>query len=235
VLTENLGRDEPVSYFEVTNIKSLLTKFENNLEAEYATKDLFVVSRKGIYSTTDLIERTEQAFPKEFTDRIPDAINDLKQAGRCIAFEVPTAAAFHIFRAVEAVAKQYVTVMRGTPPTDKEKRGGLGNFVVILNENGADVRVTSSIAQLAKLHRNPTMHPEMFIRNTEILATFGMAQSVIQSMIADMELRQPEPSTTITSVLPDPKDLAYGAEAESDEDDESIRQLQLSNGENSPS
>lgn len=232
-LTDNFSRPEPISYYEASNIVSLLTKFENNLEAEYATKDLFVVSPKGLYSTTDLIERTENAFPEEFRDRIPAAMRDLKEAGRCIAFEVPTAAAFHIFRAGETVAKQYVAAVRGTPPSDKEKRGGLGKFVEILEEKGADTRVTSAISQLAKLHRNPTMHPEMFITKTEILGTFAMAQSVIQSMIADMELRRPQPSPAITSVLPDPKDLEYEREAENDGD--SIQPLQLGDGGNTRS
>lgn len=230
-LLDDFVRDAPLAHSEVSNIKSLLVKFENNLEAEYSQKDLFVVSPKGIYSTSDLIDSAEQMFSREFQDRMPQAIRDLKEAGRCIAFEVPTAAAFHIFRAVEAVAKDYVLVMRGFAPTDKEKRGGLGRFVVILNENGADERVTSAISQLAKLHRNPTMHPQMFIENTEILATLGMAQSVIQGMIADMEKKQPTPSQSVMVVLPEPKALAYESEKENDPDpDEEARQMQLSAG-----
>lgn len=74
------------------------------------------------------------------------------------------------------------------------------------------------------------MHPEMFITKTEILGTFAMAQSVIQSMIADMELRRPQPSPEITSVLPDPNDLKYEQEAENDDD--SVQPLQLGNGSN---
>ena len=124
--------------------------------------------------------------------------------------------------------------MRGTPPTDKEKRGGLGCFVKILSGYGADERVVNSISQLAKLHRNPTMHPEQFIDKTEVLGTFGMATSVIQGIIADMENWQQEPSESITSVLPAPKDLEDEIARETDED-EPIEPLQLSDGHNTPS
>lgn len=217
-LLDDPMRSEALSWSEVSDIKSMLVKFENNLEAEYSSKDLFIVSPKGIYSTSDLIDNAEQMFSKEFQERMPQAIRDIKEAGRCIAFEVPTAAAFHIFRAVESVAKDYVLVMRGTGPTDKEKRGGIGRFVTILNENGADERVTSALSQLAKLHRNPTMHPQMFIEKSEVLGTLGMAQSVIQGMIADMEKKQPTPTPDVMVVLPDPKELAYETEKENDED-----------------
>jgi hypothetical protein len=202
-LTNNLMREEPISYLEATNISGvMLQKFENNLEAEYNSKDVFVVSRKGIFSTTDLIEGAELLFSKDVQARIQSAVPDIQQAGKCIAFEVPTAAAFHIFRAVEAVSKLYVEKMRGRGPTDKEKRGGIGSFVAILDANGADPRVTSSLAQLAKLHRNPTMHPDMTISNDEVLATLGMAQSVIQSMVADMEKKDASPLPNIVEVLP---------------------------------
>ena len=126
----------------------LVTKFENNLEAEYNGKDIFVVAKKGILSTTDLIENAEEMFSQKIRERIAPAISDIQQAGKCIAFQVSTAAAFHIFRAVEAVAKIYVEIVRGTPPTDKEKRFGLGGFARILVEHGADERVTNSVPQL---------------------------------------------------------------------------------------
>jgi hypothetical protein len=229
-LTSVPAREEPVSFFEVANISTaLLTKFENNLEAEYFSKDVFIVSKKGLLSTTDLIENAEELFSKPIRERITPAIFDIKQAGKCIAFQVSTAAAFHIFRAVEAVARLYVEVVRGTPPDDKEKRLGLGGFVKILNLNGADERVTNAISQLAKLHRNPTMHPDIRIDNDEVIATLGMAQSVIQSMVADMETRQSKPMAEIVDVLPTLKQLQIEAEADSD-DEERVRELQLGNG-----
>jgi hypothetical protein len=234
-LTDDITREEPLSPHEVANISFvLLTKFENNLEAEYNGKDIFVVAKKGILSTTDLIENAEEMFSQKIRERIAPAISDIQQAGKCIAFQVSTAAAFHIFRAVEAVARIYVEIVRGTPPTGKEKRFGLGGFVKILVEHGADERVTNSISQLAKLHRNPTMHPEITINNDEVIATLGMAQSVIQSMVADMESRQAEPVEEIINVLPTIAQLKLEDERNS-EDEEDIggaRKLQLGDGDN---
>jgi hypothetical protein len=71
------------------------------------------------------------------------------------------------------------------------------------------------------------MHPQMFIEKSEVLGTLGMAQSVIQAMIADMETKRPVPAPDVMVVLPDPKALAYESEKENDEDSDP---LQLGDG-----
>src|SRR5262249_1617525 len=62
---------------------------------------------KGIFSTNDLIENAENAIPKAIRDAVPaEALDDWKQAGKCIVFELPTAAGFHLIRATEAVIRK---------------------------------------------------------------------------------------------------------------------------------
>lgn len=213
-VTKQIGSNHVIDPMEAYNITNGLTQFETVLQADYARRDMFAVSKKGIYSTTDLVEHAETMFSKDIQDRIPDALKDMHAAGRCVAFELATAAGFHIFRAVEAVGREYVTVVRGAAPTDKEKNLGLGGYKKILEKHGADERVINALDQLRKLHRNPTMHPEVTLTTEEVITTLGMAQSVIQAMVADMEKFKPSPKQEIVQALPKPEQIEEGEEKE---------------------
>ena len=202
-LMEQVGEDKELNAQDVSTIGNGLRLFENIFAAEYARKDTFFVSKKGIYSTTELIESAANMFAPEILIRISDAVADIDQAGRCLAFELPTAAGFHIFRAVESVSKQYVTVFRGTPPTGKNEMS-LGNHIRILRTTDADERVVETLDQIRKLHRNPVMHPEQSLTMSEVQSLLGVASSLIQSMVAGMERKAPTPDPTIAQMLPDP-------------------------------
>ncbi len=201
-LTKLIGTNHPITVLEANKITTALRQFEIVMQADYARRDMFAVSKKGIYSTTDLVERAETMFSKEVRERIPSAIADMHAAGRCIAFELATAAGFHIFRAVEAAGREYVTIVRKSPPNEKEKRLGLGGYKKILEDHGADERVVNALDQLRKLHRNPTMHPEVSLTTDEVVSTLGLAQSVILAMVADMEKFKDDPKKELVETLP---------------------------------
>jgi hypothetical protein len=216
-LTKEIGKSKEIDFIEASKITDGLNRFEVVLQADFARRDMFAVSKKGIYSTTDLVERAETMFSQGVRDRVPGALGDIHAAGRCIAFELATAAGFHIFRAVEAVGREYVTVVRKSPPTEKEKRLGLGGYKKILEAHGADGRVVNALDQLRKLHRNPTMHPEVTLTTDEVVNTLGMAQSVIQAMVADMEKFKDSPKEEIVQSLPKVEQVAEDQDEKPDE------------------
>jgi hypothetical protein len=64
----------------------------------------YVVSQKGIYRTEDLIAHAEQQMSASARAKLPGrACVDVREAGKCLAYEVPTACSFHLWRAVETV------------------------------------------------------------------------------------------------------------------------------------
>jgi hypothetical protein len=89
--------------------------------------------------------------------------------------------------------------------TEKEIKGGLGSYANLLKQTDlkVDKRITNAIEQIASLHRNPTMHPEMHISNTEILATLGMVVSVIETISIDWNRRKTTPNVPLMDILPD--------------------------------
>ena|ERR1017187_2100871 len=121
-----------------------------------------------------------------------------------MAFGEPTACGFHICRAVEIVVKQYVEILRGTPPTLNDKAKNWGEYCRILRANGADGRCVDALHQLQVLHRNPLIHPEITLEMGEDLALFVVCQGTIQSCIADMEKKLSDPTPEVVVLLPPP-------------------------------
>jgi hypothetical protein len=104
-----------IGYIAYT-IKEGAQELETVLAAELQSLDPYLVSQKGTHSTPDLIERAEIMFPEKIRKRLPEqAIIDVRQAGRCLALDNPTAAAFHVLRAVESVMAVYFKTVTGKP------------------------------------------------------------------------------------------------------------------------
>ncbi|HYL99425.1 MAG TPA: hypothetical protein VEZ90_10760 [Blastocatellia bacterium] len=100
---ESLGSDNVRCLFE------LLDNFEAEFAHECRELAAFIVTQKGLFSTPLLIEAAEGQFSKNQRAVMPQkTISDIQQAGRCLAFELPTACAFHVCRATEALMLEYL-------------------------------------------------------------------------------------------------------------------------------
>lgn len=193
-----------IDWGEPAEIIEGLNHFEISLQSDFGIRDTFIVSPKAAYSTTLLAENGQTLVSDEARRLVPSMEKDLHEAGRCMAFELPTAAAFHLFRAIEAMVGEYGAFVRGKPFTQSERKKGLGGMTNLLKEKSLNVdsRITTTIEQVALLHRNPTMHPEMHISNTEIRVTLGIVVSVIETVAIDWERRKTTPNVPLTDLLP---------------------------------
>jgi hypothetical protein len=166
--------------------------FETVFAAELQTLDTYVISQKGIYSTPDLIERADMALDEQVRKVISsNALDDFRQAGRCLAFDLNTASGFHAMRATEAVLRQYHgLVVKPTTgnPVD------MAQCINELRKAGADAKTLGILDQIRDLHRNTVMHPEAFLTPAEGLRLFDIAKSAISAMADQI--------TAITAVPP---------------------------------
>lgn len=154
-------------------IKQTREVFEHNLAAELQQHDTYAVSQKGIYSTGELIERAENIFSDAVRALMPpEAIADIKAAGQCLAFDLPTGAGFHILRCIETMIVQYMKVVGAT--VEKESQRNWGTYISKLKDAKADEKVVATLDQIRDLHRNPTLHPEVFLNLDEALALLGV-------------------------------------------------------------
>jgi hypothetical protein len=191
-----LGRDDDTqlgfdAYF---NVVSALGNFETALLSEATMADAYYVLEKDPYSTLALITKGESLFPPNLPKKVPEALPDMQEAGKCLAFELPTAAAFHIHRATEAVLRRYWTAVTGG--SAKPKLRTIGVYLAALKKKGCgDPKVVAALSQMNELHRNPTIHPENYLNVSEAIALVGLANSVVAAMlkeIPDVDTKQPE-------------------------------------------
>lgn len=169
---------------EAEIIASKAKEFETVFLAEFQTLDIYAVSQIGIYSTPTLIEHAEHAVPESLRSKLPKrAIEDVQEAGRCLAFQLPTACGFHIIRATEVVLHEYYLVI--VEPESEDTLANWGAYIKELkdvNANNDTKKVTAILQQIKDLHRNPIMHPEVVLSPDDAGVLFSTAISVIVTM-----------------------------------------------------
>jgi len=201
-ITELLGDNAANSELNVGEYDAWLLKFRRDafrpvFLSEVSTFPAFLVMDKEGYDINLLIDEGKRLFPASLSVKAPEATRDAMEVGKAIAFELPTAAGFHIFRVVEAVLKRYWDHVSGNK--DRPKLETIGSYASILEDNKhGDQKVWESLKQLAKLHRNPLIHPEVILDVGEEIEILGISRSVVGAMLKVM----PELPTTTAIALP---------------------------------
>src|ERR1035438_9404695 len=86
----------------LVGVRKSIETFETILSSELALAPTYSVPNRGVFSTDSLLDSADDVFG-DWREKIPDeARADTKQAGRCLAFDLSTAAGFHVARATEA-------------------------------------------------------------------------------------------------------------------------------------
>jgi hypothetical protein len=144
-------------------------------------------SASGIKSIID-----GEVFPE-----LPNiARQDLEEAGRCIAFEAPTAAACLILRAVEATLKCYCCALIGAPlPEDCKTWGdilqhidqqGKVNSIELSSETR---KLQKNLLTLLTKYRNPTMHPQETYELGKVKDLLKICQVRFKDMVKELKQR----------------------------------------------
>lgn len=189
--------EDRIDQHEMALIYALVEKFEHALAAELNRAPTYTASKRGIYSTYDLVENAYQVFSPELLDLIPSAAQEeFNEAGKALAFGLGTAAAVHLLRAVEIELKQYYELFSGTSVAKTER-----NYSIYLkklaaladdenNHNRPDRRLLQMLAQIKEHYRNPLTVPESIISTEQATSLFGLASAIITLMAEQIQERQ---------------------------------------------
>ncbi|MGL4395614.1 MAG: hypothetical protein ACRCS9_03650 [Hyphomicrobium sp.] len=193
-LTTDSDPTRLLDFRDVYSVIGALETFEPILKGELRAADAYFVSKKGGFDTIDLIVRAEVLFPADLPDKVPDAVPDIQEAGRCIAFDLGTAAGFHLLRASEAVLLKYWDAVTAGAPRPKNRN--LGRYIKRLDEMQAgDAKVRATLRQIKDLHRNSLVHPEDVLTADEAIDLLGIIRSAVSAMLKAI----PPPPLVLTS------------------------------------
>jgi len=168
--------------------------FQATLQAELGQAGTFFVSPKGAYSTLALVENGELLLPESTRNLLTkEAIDDMRNGARCMAFELPTAAAFHFLRAVEAALHQHYDALSNGAP--RPARGAMGIYINEIIALNAQQELVAVLKQIKDLHRNPIMHPDAVVTMEEVQIIVGIAQSAIFALMKIVTKSAPAPAS----------------------------------------
>ena len=166
------------------NLYHTIQEFEPVLLAEIRNWGTFMPTSAGAYDVKILIENEDQLISlPSFSKLFPNAVEDIRAGAKCLAFGLYTAAALHFHRANESVVLHYMDYLNAEP-----KKRNLGEYVKALEKVGAPEPIVSCLRDLAKLSRNPLMHPEDTIKTfDEADAVFCRVKAVIIAILKEFE------------------------------------------------
>lgn len=186
-LSEGEGRSVVTAEVRETT-GDLRATFEREFEHESREINVMSVADRCAYSTTILIERGEDLLPQSVRTSVSDyARNELHEAGKCIAFNVPTAAGFHLVRAVESVLRNYYDALSSRaarPVNPNGSNAPMGKYIDWV-QKWADAKVILTLRQITSLHRNPITHPEAVLTSEDAVVLVGVVVSAITGMVND--------------------------------------------------
>lgn len=161
-------------------------EFEAVLRAELGATPMYYVTPKHAMDMASLITDGHLVFPVDLPNKVPEAIPDAQQAAKCIAFDLPTAAGFHLHRTNEAVLRRYFDHVAGAD--NRPETRNMGDYLKKMNElKVGDKKVRAALRDLKDLHRNPLMHPEDHIADTaDAVALMGNVNAAMTLMLKDL-------------------------------------------------
>jgi hypothetical protein len=174
-------------------LETLLISFESSLEDDLTRLPTYVVEQVGAYSSDELIASAIHVIPRNIrrTGVLPQqTLTDVQAAGACLAFDLPTACAFHVFRATDAMLRKYCEhfggVLKGGGRDWGKYIGALRDVCGSCGTKKPNIRTVELLDSIRAQDRNPLVHPELNLDSDGALAVFDLCINAVSLMALDI-------------------------------------------------
>ena len=181
---------------DTEEIRSLADRLEDTLIAEASVQFTYVVTEKRL-DVKKLLENPGGLLAPNVLDLLPRVSRwDFWSASKAIAFELPTAAAFHLLRCTEGVLRHYyicnVKAKRLRP--DKRMWGPMVEHLRKKRSKPPPRELLDTLDRIRENFRNPTNHPDKIYDIQEVQDLFGLCVDAINRMVQPPCWQVPEDS-----------------------------------------
>lgn len=180
--------DEHLSEENSKKMIDFSKSIETTLDAELELREAYVLTEKRL-GLNSLVNHIDMLFESGIYQKLPQIVRiDFYEAGKCIAFERPTAAAFHILRGTEGMLKTYYLYII--------KKNRLKNpmwdpmIKELITKNKSPGPLLSVLDNIRTNFRNPTMHPETTYDIEEVQSLFNLCSDAVSRIIKEMNNTQ---------------------------------------------
>jgi hypothetical protein len=172
---------------EATRLLRTAGTLRDAVVAEAAGQVAYVAS-DGRYLVAKLLEDIGALMGQGVYEKLPDLAKfDFEEAGKAIAFDLPTAAAFHLLRGTEAVLRDFYmkVVKRDRIP---EPRMWAAIVADLRKRRSAPpAMLLNNLDSLRAHYRNPTQHPEKTYDLDEAQDLLALAFDAVGRMVRHIE------------------------------------------------
>lgn len=191
---ESEARDDWIVHSITSKAKELRTV----LLAELRTVSSFSVDQTGIFNVGQLVNSAHQAMSESSQVRVgTDVRAEIDAAGKCLAFNLPTACGFHAMRAIERIMKMYSAMF--FDKSELKKFSNWSHHINALEKLHSQEQLSrpsseaiALLKQVRDIYRNPLMHPERTLTSEEAATLFHSALAAMSRIAAELVQVEPE-------------------------------------------
>jgi hypothetical protein len=182
--------DSDLHTWQYSAIGTKIDAFKNVLSAECKEVEIYVVGQVSIYKTSSLVSSGSQRIPAELTSWVPaEARAEFDSAGRCLAFDLPTACGFHALRGVEIMILEYLRKFGRSTENLRTWNEYVQAVLSMANGKNSPIpskKVAAMLDRMRELDRNPLMHPQDTLDTTSADMLFSLSVISIVEMARDL-------------------------------------------------
>lgn len=155
------ANDASLGAGQASRLREIIESLRKTLRAEAEQKKAFVTSPKR-WDVDRLLSDPGSMFGADVYEKLdPQAAFDFEEACKCIAFERPTAAAFHTMRGAEAVLRSmYCYVVRQKRLAKNRQMWGAMLDQLRGRSKPPPKALLDNLDSIRFNYRNPTQHPD---------------------------------------------------------------------------
>jgi hypothetical protein len=169
-----------------------MQNFDSVFRAEMKVAATYWVPKRGTYNTNDMVDAFDRSFLPELIEFIGEkSLSEYRNAGRCFAFGLWSAAGYHACRAVEAVLRPYYCLLTSKEDREAKTWGDLiKELKAKADEPMASDKAIFYLQQLKDNERNPLMHVRVVLDEQDADILLNSAKIVIVLMAREIKTIQ---------------------------------------------
>jgi hypothetical protein len=150
---------------------------------------VFTVTPRGTYDTRILLENPQEDFPRRLVEELPARfIADLKEAAKCLVFDIPVGCAFHVCRATESLMLAYYEELAKQQwPLPKNR--DWNSYIQHLGNAGAPTTITARLDEIRKMD-TLWMDPQKSYLKLQLMESVTPSEGILRLLREDPNIRR---------------------------------------------
>jgi len=186
---ESLPKETKIDINLAKEVQAAIQTIDATLDAELKLRSAFIVTPTR-FQLNHMLKAPQSLFGSSIFENLSTISQfDFREGARCVAFGLPTAAAFHIMRGTEGVLRHYycsivkrdrVKVLLWHAMVDHLRK----------RRDAPPKPLTDNLDNIRGNFRNPTQHPDARYDMEEAQDLFALSLDVVNRMIKDISKRE---------------------------------------------